>query len=66
MYLVAGATGTVGREIVRQLAEAGHRVRALTRDPGNTNFPPGSEVARGDLTDPEAWRPRWKMSWGCT
>jgi len=31
--LVVGATGTVGSELVKQLVEAGHRVRALVRDP---------------------------------
>lgn len=57
MYLVAGATGTVGRQIVRQLAEAGHRVRALTRNPQNAEFPHNVEVAVGDLTDPESVAP---------
>jgi len=31
MILVAGATGNVGGELVRVLAEAGQPVRALTR-----------------------------------
>ena len=57
MYLVAGATGTVGRQIVRQLAEAGHPVRALTRNPQNAEFPPHVEVATGDLTEPESVAP---------
>lgn len=57
MYLVAGATGTVGREIVSQLAAAGFPVRALTRNPQNADFPPNVEVARGDLTDPESVAP---------
>ncbi|GAA1208769.1 NAD(P)H-binding protein [Pseudonocardia alaniniphila] len=52
--LVTGATGTVGRHLVRQLAEAGHPVRALTRNPAAANMPPGVEVVAGDLTDPDA------------
>ncbi|MER7758116.1 NAD(P)H-binding protein [Streptomyces sp. NPDC097619] len=52
-YLVAGATGTVGREVVRALLARGHRVRALTRDPARADLPAGAEVVRGDLTDPD-------------
>lgn len=51
-HLVAGATGTVGREVVRELLERGHRVRALTRDPAKASFADGIEAVRGDLTDP--------------
>lgn len=51
--LVTGATGTVGGQIVRQLAEAGHAVRALTRDPSKADLPDGVEVVAGDLTDPD-------------
>lgn len=51
--LVAGATGTVGGQIVKQLSEAGHQVRALTRNPAKAKFPVGVEVVAGDLTKPE-------------
>lgn len=51
--LVAGATGTVGSQLVNQLAEAGHQVRALTRNPAKASFPAAVEVVAGDLTAPE-------------
>src|SRR5687768_17365163 len=51
-FLISGATGTVGREIVNQLAEAGHTVRALTRNP-DALFPDGVERVVGDLSRPE-------------
>ncbi|WP_455356890.1 NmrA family NAD(P)-binding protein [Streptomyces sp. SYSU K217416] len=50
-FLVAGATGTVGRQVVAALREAGAPVRALTRQPGAATFGPGVEVVGGDLTD---------------
>ncbi|MGW6455577.1 NmrA family NAD(P)-binding protein [Streptomyces sp. NPDC055078] len=53
-YLVAGATGTVGRQIVRELLALGHPVRALTRDPATADLPAGAEAVRGHLTDPES------------
>ncbi|TDE98882.1 NAD-dependent epimerase/dehydratase family protein [Occultella glacieicola] len=48
--LVTGATGKVGRHLVEELHRGGHHVRALTRNPRNTNFPDGVEVLGGDLT----------------
>ncbi|GAA3679181.1 NAD(P)H-binding protein [Nonomuraea antimicrobica] len=48
-YLVTGATGSVGRHVVAHLLEAGHRVRALTRDPGRARLPEAVEVVQGDL-----------------
>ncbi|GAA0923174.1 NAD(P)H-binding protein [Nonomuraea longicatena] len=49
--LVTGATGTVGRQIVKQLVERGERVRALSRNPARANLPAPVEVAFGDLAD---------------
>jgi uncharacterized protein YbjT (DUF2867 family) len=51
--LVTGATGNVGRHVVRELLAAGQRVRALTRNPAAANLPDGVEVVRGDLGAPE-------------
>ena len=50
--LVTGATGTVGRALVRALWEGGQSVRALSRDPSTADLPTEVEVAQGDLTDP--------------
>ncbi len=50
--LVIAATGNVGRRIVAGLREAGHAVRALTRDPDGAAFADGVEVRRGDLSSP--------------
>ncbi|GGK76398.1 SDR family oxidoreductase [Streptomyces flaveus] len=52
MILVTGATGTIGSEVVRQLAERGEKVRALTRDLSKMKAPNGVEVTRGDYLDP--------------
>jgi uncharacterized protein YbjT (DUF2867 family) len=53
LILVTGATGTVGRETVKQLVEGGHNVRALTRDPAKAKFDKAVEVVTGDLSKPE-------------
>ncbi|MGX1762894.1 SDR family oxidoreductase, partial [Streptomyces lydicus] len=53
-YLVIGATGHVGGQVVSQLAAAGERVRAVARNPAAARLPEGVEVVRGDLTDPDA------------
>lgn len=48
---MVGATGNVGRPLVEQLLAAGHRVRALTRNPDKANLPAGAEVVAGNLAE---------------
>jgi uncharacterized protein YbjT (DUF2867 family) len=54
MILVAGATGNVGSELVRVLAEAGESVRALSRRPNSATLPAGATAVGGDLNDPDS------------
>ncbi|MET9086211.1 NAD(P)-binding oxidoreductase [Streptomyces sp. NPDC004237] len=55
---VFGATGGIGREIVRQALTSGHQVTAVVRDPaGLTVTGSGLQVVRADLTDSETIRP---------
>jgi len=53
---VTGATGRIGREVVRLLAGRGLAVRALVRDPGRGREVLGGSAAlvAGDLRDPAA------------
>jgi uncharacterized protein YbjT (DUF2867 family) len=44
MIVVTGATGNVGRPLVRELTAAGARVRAVTRTPQTAGFPDGVEA----------------------
>lgn len=53
LVLVAGATGLTGRLVVAGLLAAGHRVRALARDPARAvALGAGVEVVTGDVADP--------------
>lgn len=56
--LVTGATGTVGRDVARGLAEAGEAVRCATTSHGHRGSPdlPGESVAF-DFTDPSTYGP---------
>lgn len=57
MYLVTGATGNIGSELVRALARGGEQVRALTRDGASQDLPDGVTQFAGDLNDPDSLRP---------
>jgi uncharacterized protein YbjT (DUF2867 family) len=58
MYLVAGATGNVGGELVRALTGADEPVRALIRsDADRAKLPEGAEGFVCDLNDPNSLRP---------
>lgn len=58
MILVTGANGTVGSLVVRQLVEAGQKVRVLVRDASKAARHGGEvEVAVGDLARPETLGP---------
>jgi uncharacterized protein YbjT (DUF2867 family) len=50
--LVTGGTGTVGSQVVRELASRGAAVSVLTRDPGKTErLPAGVKTVEGNLLD---------------
>jgi uncharacterized protein YbjT (DUF2867 family) len=57
MILVTGATGTVGRDVVRQLLEAHAEVRPVSRSPERASLPGAPRAVRGDLAEPESLRP---------
>ncbi|MFB2921464.1 CIA30 family protein [Aerosakkonema funiforme] len=57
--LVAGATGGVGKRVVRRLIDRGYRVRALVRDSQRAKqmLPDKVELCEGDITIPETLTP---------
>ncbi|QKW07548.1 NmrA family NAD(P)-binding protein [Streptomyces sp. NA04227] len=57
MIVVTGATGNVGRSLVRVLAESGVRVRATSRGIAAADVPRGVERLPADLADAASLRP---------
>jgi uncharacterized protein YbjT (DUF2867 family) len=52
VILVSGATGNVGQEVVRALAERDGPVRAVARNPDGASMPAAVDVAAADLAAP--------------
>jgi uncharacterized protein YbjT (DUF2867 family) len=57
MILVTGATGTVGRLLLKQLSARGESVRAFVRNPEHKISFPGVEFVPGDFRDPATFLP---------
>ncbi|SNT52522.1 NAD(P)H-binding protein [Actinacidiphila glaucinigra] len=57
MIVVTGATGNVGRSLVRTMAETGERVTAVSRGIAPLDLPTGTRHVQADLTKPETLRP---------
>ncbi|MEZ0070892.1 NAD(P)H-binding protein [Planotetraspora sp. GP83] len=57
MIVVTGATGNVGRSLVRALAAAGENVTAVSRQVSGADVPEGVRHRQADLTAPESLRP---------
>ncbi len=49
--LVTGSTGTIGSQLVAELAAQGADVHAFTRDHAKASFPAGVTAVKGDLLD---------------
>jgi uncharacterized protein YbjT (DUF2867 family) len=58
MILIAGATGTVGSEILKRLSAQATEIRAVTRDPrkADAHLLPHVQFVQGDLEDPESMK----------
>jgi uncharacterized protein YbjT (DUF2867 family) len=56
MIVVTGATGNVGRTLVRLLTEAAASVTAVSRNITESDTPPGVRAIRADLSEPTSLR----------
>ena len=68
LILVTGATGQQGGATARELLAAGHRVRAMTRNPSSDAAralaAQGAEVVQGDLNDQASLERALAGAWG--
>ena len=61
MYVVTGATGNVGRALVRTLAGAGLPVTAVARKITGDEVPEGVRAVAADLAEPAGLGPRSRV-----
>jgi uncharacterized protein YbjT (DUF2867 family) len=61
-----GATGMLGRPVIREMVAAGMKVRAVARNPEKAKalLPDGVEIVKGDLRDPGSIASAMKGAWG--
>ncbi|WP_426755351.1 SDR family oxidoreductase [Myxococcus sp. Y35] len=64
MIVVTGATGNVGRELVRRLAGAGEEVTAVARRAPAEPLPPRVRHVQGDLSSPASLTPHLRGASG--
>ncbi len=68
VILVTGATGQQGGAVARELLARGHKVKAMTRNPGGDRPSAlaelGAEVVRGDLDDSASLERALQGVWG--
>ncbi|MEY9860167.1 uncharacterized protein YbjT (DUF2867 family) [Catenulispora sp. GAS73] len=57
MIVVTGATGNVGRTLVRRLSAAGHAVTAVARHVQESDVPAGVRAVAADLAEPAGLEP---------
>ncbi|MEU4449388.1 NAD(P)H-binding protein [Actinosynnema sp. NPDC050801] len=60
MIVVTGATGNVGRTLVRALVEAGEQVTAVSRGVSARDMPSGVRHLKADLTEPASLTPAFE------
>jgi uncharacterized protein YbjT (DUF2867 family) len=56
MILITGASGNIGREVLKHTVATGRKVRAAYQDASKADAPPGVEVATVDFNQPETLR----------
>lgn len=55
---ITGGTGYIGKPLIQQLVERGHRVRALVRSGSEKKLPAGCEPVAGNAVDPSTYADR--------
>ncbi|MBV9082497.1 MAG: SDR family oxidoreductase [Acidobacteriaceae bacterium] len=56
MILITGASGNVGKEVLKQIAQTGAQVRAAFQSPQKASAPPAVDIAIVDFNRPETLR----------